>query len=325
MNLHEELVERLAKRRSAKLGGLSSGAFDELLLAVREKPEDFVDDPHDQAFLLLVQAVDRVARSRSDDDLRDDDRFMEERKKRMERLRQDCSAALAVAPDSVHARLMLILAQDKKPDEQLDDLLALEEELKAESGPLVAPEVLADAWFDYSLHGRMRVYAALSQTCLDSARYRMANDFGRAMIAASPSDALGARHTCALCLARLEDEEGFDALDARFSRRGDSWQQLGRTILFYKLGRMPAARRALKGFAQLCEGGPYALMRPVMVDTYLPDRPEAEPYSFAEVTLAVHEADPVICDVPDFCSWAEDQPGFGDAAHSFADRHGFGW
>lgn len=324
MNLHEELMERLARRRSAKLGGLSDAAYAELLLAVREKPESYVDDPSDQAFSMLVQAVDRVMHSREGDDLRDDDQFMQERTQRMARLVRDCEKALAVAPDSLHARLLAILAADKEPDDQLDALLALEDAIAHERGRLMAPET-GDAWHDIFLHGRMRLLSCISRTCLDSARYRMANEYGQKLIAVSPCDALGARHTCALSLARLEDEEGFDALDARFDRKGDSWLQLSRTILFYKLGRMPAARRALRGFATLCEGGPYALLRPVMVDTYLPDRPAADPYSFAEVTLAVHEADPVICDVPDFCTWAEAQDDFGRQAQAFAERNGFGW
>ncbi|MBP3894483.1 MAG: hypothetical protein J6D34_10650 [Atopobiaceae bacterium] len=324
MNLHEELMERLAHRRSAQLGGLSPAAYAELLLTVRESPSSYVDDPHDQAFMQLVDAVDRVLRSRDDDEFRDDESFMEERTQRMARFGRDCAQALAVAPDSIHARLLRILASDYEPDRQLDELLELDRSVDAELGPMTLPES-GDAWTDVFLRGRLRIKAALSRTCLDSARYRMANDYGQALIADSPCDALGARHTCALSLARLEDEEGFEALDARFDRRGDSWQQLGRTILFYKLGRMPAARRALMGFANLCEGGPYALLRPVMVDTYLPDRPAAEPYSFAEVTLAVHEADPVVCDVPDFCAWAEQQANFGDQARIFAERNGFGW
>ncbi len=324
MNLHEELMERLARRRSAKLGGLSDAAYAELLLAVREQPDTYLDDPQDQAFLMITQAIDRVMASRKDDDLRDDDAFMKEREQRMARLSRDCAKALAVAPESVHVRLLAILASDQEPDDQLDALLQLEREVNAEQGPLTAP-VSGDAWHDIFLHGRLRLQAFLARTCLDSARYRMANSFGQALIAVSPCDALGARHTCALSLARLEDEQGFDALDARFSRRGDSWQQLGRTILFYKLGRMPAARRALKGFSSLCEGGPYALLRPVMVDTYLLDRPAAEPYSFAEVTIAVHEADPVICDIPDFCGWAEQQGTFARDAQAFAERNGYGW
>ena len=324
MNLNEELVERLARRRSAKLGELSPAAYAELVLAVREQPESYLDDPSDQAFSLLVKAVGRVMRSRDDDEWRDDDAFMEERTRRMARLARDCAEALAICPSSVEARLLSVLAADHEPDDQLDALLALERDILAQAGPLVAP-ASGDAWHDVFLRGRLRLLAAIARTCLDSARYRMALRYGETMMAASPGDELGARHTCALCLARLEDEPGFEALDARFGRRGDSWQQLGRTLLFYKLGRMPAARRALMGFARLCEGGPYALLRPVMIDTYLPDRPAAEPYSFAEVTLAVHEADPIVCDVPDFCAWACAQGDFERQARAFAERNGFGW
>ena len=324
MNLHEELMERLARRRSKKLGELSPAAYAELLLAVRENPQSYLDEPSDQAFSLLVQAAERVFASREDDEFRDDEQFMQERARRMERLRRDCEEALTADPQSVHARLFSILAADHEPDDQLDALLELDRALQAEFGPLTAPES-GDAWHDVFRHGRMRVQAAIARTCLDSARYRMANERGQQLMAVSPSDPLGARHTCTLCLARLEDEDGFEALDARFGRRGDSWQQLGRVLLFYKLGRMPAARRALSGFDQLCEGGGYALLRPIMVDTYLPDRPAAEPYSFAEATLAVHEADPIICDVPDFCAWAESQGAFGDHARLFAERNGFGW
>ena len=324
MNLHEELIERLARRRSSKLGQLSPAAYAELVLSVREDPDAYLDDPADQAFALLAKGVDRVLRSREDDDLRDDDAFMDERAKRMARLAQDCAQALQICPESVHARLLAVLAADKEPDDQLDALLELERATMAELGPVALP-VSGDAWHDVFVRGRLRLAAALARTCLDSARYRMADRYGQELIALSPADPLGARHTCALCLARLEDEQGFEALDARFGRRGDSWQQLGRTLLFYKLGRMPAARRALRGLASLCEGGPYALLRPVMVDTYLPDRPAAEPYSFTEVTLAVHEADPVICDVPDFCAWAESQGDFGAQAQAYAERNGFGW
>ena len=324
MNLNDELVERLARRRSAQLGELSPAAYTELVMAVRKQPESYIDDPSDQAFLQMTKAIDRVMRSRQDDEWREDDAFMEERSRRMARLVRDSSEAIRTAPESVHARLLAVLAADQEPDAQLDALLELERAVEGERGPLEPPES-GEAWHDVFLHGRMRLLAALSRTCLDSARYRMALKYAQDLMAVSPEDPLGARHTAALCLARLEDEPGFEALDARFDRRGDSWQQLSRVLLFYKLGRMPAARRALRGFASLCEGGPYALLRPVMVDTYLFDRPTAEPYSFAEATLAVHEADPVVCDVPDFCGWAEAQDGFGEQARAYAEHNGFGW
>lgn len=324
MNLHEELVERLARRRDAKLGGLSPAAYAELVLSVRESPSSYIDDPSDQAFLILVTALDRVLESRRDDEFRDDEAFMQERSRRMQRLSADCAQALEVAPESAHARLLHVLSSDLEPDEQLDALIDLDFELQKERGLLAAPES-GDAWHDVFSHGQMRLQVAIARTCLDSARYRMANERGQALLALSPSDPLGVRHSCTLCLARLEDEAGFEALDARFGRRGDSWQQLGRTILFYKLGRMTAARRSLGGFDSLCEGGAYALLRPIMVDSYLPDRPPAEPYSFQEVTLAVHEADPIICDVPDFYAWAESQGNFAEHARSYAEHNGFGW
>ncbi len=324
MNLHDELMERLARRKSKQLGGLSSAAYAELLLEVCRHPENYVEDPHDQAFALLVEATDRVMRSREEDEFRDDDAFMQERTRRMERLARDCAQALEIAPDSIHAQLFAILAADHEPDAQLDALLNLEQALPAAIDPALLPES-GDAWQNVFLHGQLRVKVAIARACLDSARYRMAAKYCQDVMTLSPADELGARHTCALALARLEDEQGFDELDARFGRRGDSWQQLARTILFYKLGRMPAARRALLGFASLCKGGAYALLRPVMMDTYLPDRPEAEPYSFAEVTMAASEADPVICDVPDFCTWAEGQGSFGQDAQAYAERYGYGW
>jgi hypothetical protein len=216
------------------------------------------------------------------------------------------------------------LAADDAPDAQYEALLALLQQLDDERGRLAVPAT-GDAWSDVWSRGRLRVLGAMARTSLDVARYRQAIAFSERALATAPSDALGVRHTAALCYARLEDEVGFDALDARYGRRGSSWQQLGRVILLYKLDRMPAARRALRGFAQLCEGGPYALLRPVMADTYLPDRPAAAPYSFEEVTLAVHEADPIICDVPDLPAWAEEQEGFGEAAAAYARQRGFGW
>ena len=324
MNLREELVERLARRRNAELGGLSPAAYAELVLAVREDPHAYMTHPSDEAFEAIVGAVGQVLASRNDDEWRDDDEFLKERTARMARLANVCARTVDAHPESLHARLVHVLACDLEPDDQLDALLALERDVEVERGALVAPES-GDAWHDVFLHGRLRLLACIARTCLDGARYRMAARYGEMLLAASPEDVLGARHTIALCHARLEDEESFEALDARFGRRGDSWQQLGRVLLFYKLGRMAAARRALRGFASLCEGGPYALLRPVMVDTYLPDRPDAEPYSFAEVTIAVHEADPIICDVPDFCSWAAAQDGFEQQAMAYAERNGFGW
>ena len=343
MDAHEELVLRLAEKRRRKLDLSQSGSV-ELVLAVRENPGKFVDDPVEEAFGIVAQALERYEESHRNDDFLSDEDFMAERKRRLERMRGDCERALAVDDGCTDARLLSVLARDEEPDALLDLLLDIERDVanqglalsdadavgttptslgSAGAGPATGGSV--DAWSDVFSRPYLRVQAAVARTCLDTARYRMANAEGQRLLAEARSDALGARHTCALALARLEDEEGFDELDSRFGRRGDSWAHLGRVILLYKLGRMGAARRALAGFDRLCEGGIYALLRPVMADTYMPDRPLAEPYSFEEAVLAVHEADPIVVDVPDLPAWTEAQPGMRESAMSFARKSGFDW
>ncbi|MBP3883809.1 MAG: hypothetical protein J6D54_02570 [Olsenella sp.] len=350
MDAHEELVLRLAEKRRRKLD-LSSSGYAELVLAVREDPAKFVDDPAEEAFSVVTQALGRYEESHRKDDFLSDEDFMAERKRRLERMREDCERALAVDDGCTDARLLSVLARDEEPDALLDLLLDIEKDIadqglalsgaNAAGASFLAPDGAGsggavgtgerttggstDAWTDVFARPYLRVQAAVARTCLDTARYRMANAEGQRLLSEARSDVLGARHTCALALARLEDEEGFDELDSRYGRFGDSWTHLGRVILLYKLGRMGAARRALAGFDNLCEGGIYALLRPVMADTYMPDRPLTRPYSFEEATLAVHEADPIVVDVPDLPAWAEAQPGMRESAMSFARKSGFDW
>lgn len=328
MDAREELVLRLAEKRRQKLD-LSSSGYAELVLAVRENPAKFVDDPAEEAFGIVAQALARYEESHRKDDLLNDEDFMAERTRRLDRMREDCKRALAVDDRCADARLLSVLARDEEADSLLDLLLDVEKDLADQglvlSGAGFTGAGSADAWSDVFARPYLRVQAAVARTCLDTARYRMANAEGQRLLSEARSDVLGARHTCALALARLEDEEGFDELDSRYDRRGDSWAHLGRVILLYKLGRMGAARRALAGFNRLCEGGIYALLRPVMADTYMPDRPLTEPYSFEEATLAVHEADPIVVDVPDLPRWAEEQPGMRESAMSFARKSGFDW
>lgn len=319
MNGREELIARLAHRREQKLGGLTEGGFRELERAVRENPQSFVDDPADEAFLLVVKGLERYDLACRDDDLLDDDEFMAARTKRLARLASDCAQALQVDEGCLDAALLATLARDIDSDRLLTALL----DLRSDKGPGQAPE--GDAWDDLALRAQVRLQAAIARTCLDTARYRMAAHEGEQALQLSPSDAVGARHTCALAYARLEDEASFEDLDRRFGRQGDSWNHLARTLLLYKLGRMGAAKRALEGFSRLCEGGAYALLRPVLVDIYLPDRPEARPLSFEEATMAVHEADPIVVDVPDFIAWSQDQRSVYFAAQGFAEKLGLDW
>ena len=324
MRYRDELVGRLAERRRAKLGSLSDSAYDELYRAVQANPADFVDAPEDEAFALVASALEKYAQPAPDEEFLDEQAYLPARAKRYAHLAAECDRALALDPGCTDAALLKILMADLGCDELLDSLTDLDQAETDAHGALEPGEV-GDAWADVASHGRLRVRAAISRACLDSARYRIAQSACEDLLALAPSDVLGARHTCALALARLEDEEGFDALDAQAGRSGDSWTHLGRVILLYKLGRMSAAKRALTGFSHLVEGGAYALLRPVLVDTYLPDRPEEKPCSFGEATLAVYEADPIIVDVPDLPYWAESIPEVARSAQRFADSSGYDW
>lgn len=324
MDAREELVSRCARRRRAKLGTLSDEGYGELVRAVRADPDRFADDPEEQAFLEVAKGLERLDSTGGDDDMLDDDEYLRERRRRLDRLLQSCDRALAVDPSCVDARLLSLLAADKDPDALLGLLLELDQDVTEESGPLVMPGS-GNAWDDVFCHPRLRVQAAVARTCLDTARYRMASRTCEDLLGRTPSDELGGRYTYALALARLEDETGFDALDARFGRHGNAWLHLGRVLLLYKLDRMGAARRALAGFDELCEGGAYVLLRPVYVDTYLPDRPAFQPGSFEEATMAVHEADPIVVDAPGFVTWASEQPGMTRSAEGFAESQGYDW
>lgn len=324
MDAHKELVARLALKRRRALGELSDGAFRELEAAVSSNPAGFVDDAEEEAFLELSRALDLYESAQHDDDLLDDRQYERARSKRLGELHERCQRVLAIDPACGDARLVHTLSADLNPDETLDRLLDQSTREQESLGPVRVPAT-GDAWSDVFARPRLRLEDAIARTCLDSARYRMALRHSSELLRLAPLDVLGARYTCALAMARLEDEDGLEWLDQRFSRQGNAWLHLARVVLLYKLDRMPAARRALKGFGRLVEGGAYALLQPVFVDTYMPDRPAFEPGSFHEATLAVHEADPIIADTPDLAPWAAEQPAFVEEAQRFAEANGLDW
>lgn len=324
MNAGDEAIRRLSIKRGRQLGSLSNEAFAELELAVRNDPARFVDDDQERSFMLLAQALARNEEASRDEDLLDDEQYQEARGKRFVALGTACDRAIAMDEHNVDAALIKLLVADKPADDLVGDLLDLRRELDRELGP-ITPPATGDAWADVFVRPRLRVIEVLSRMCLDSSRYAMARDACLELLSLAPLDALGARLTCALAMARLEDEEGFNWLDAREGRHGNAWFHLSRAMLMYKSGRMPAARRALRGYDQLCPGGAYVLLQPIFVDTYLPDRPAYESGTFQEAMLAVHEADPIVCDIPDFASWACGQPGFLESARAYCDRNGLDW
>lgn len=193
------------------------------------------------------------------------------------------------------------------------------------SEPTVGASCPGNAWDDVFARPRLRLLSAIARARLETARYKAAIATCEKLVELDSLDHLGARYTWAVALARLEDEKGLDALDAKFGRAGNAWIHLARALLMFKLDRMPAARRALRGYASLCEGGAYALLRPTFIDGYLPDRPAFTAGSFEEAALAVHECDAVVMDTPDFIGWATAQDGFAAQAEKFARDHDLDW
>lgn len=176
---------------------------------------------------------------------------------------------------------------------------------------------------DPEVIGWLHVVEALAQGCIFTARYRAAANYARIAMRAEgyPSLSVG---TLLLALARLEDENGFFEA-ARLA--GDEvedlpWFLLARTLLLYKLGQRQRARRALRDFANRCDGGAFFLLNPTYHNPYLPVRPAPrEAWNLSH--QAVWEADGIISDTPDFSLWAESVEGVRDIAEDFAMRHGF--
>ena len=321
MSIRDDLIERCAQKRNRKVGPLSKEAYAELTLAVRENPEAFADEGPERALLMLANALDAHRAAARDDDLLDDDAFAAERTRRLERLIDTCDAARALDDGCLDALLVRALAEDLEPDTLTQRLL----ELDAGRGPL--GEAGGDLWADPLNRPRLRLRAALARTYADAARFSLARDGARLVVDATlaAGDPLGARHTLMLACARLEDEDGLNRAEALFSDRESAWSHLSRVLLLYKLGRMSAARRALRGFDSLCAGGAYALLRPVYVDLYLPERPEAPACGFEEAVMAVREAEPIIADVPEFVGWCQGFDWLVESAQAFAERNDLDW
>lgn len=322
----QELVDRAVRRYDAEHGPLSEGALEELAATVAADPDPYLRHPSDRALALLVEGLKAYEQSRQGDEFLDDEAYLKARAERMERLQWMCLAALADDENCADAKLVQILMTDQDALEQVAALRALDAELAAagDDAPGKAPAT-GDPWDDVFARPRLRVQGALAIKALDAANVAMALDTARGLMDSMADDGLGMRYTAALALARLEDEEGFDALDARFGRHGNAWSNLARALMLYKLDRMAAARRALAGFTSLNEGAAYALLRPTYVEPYLPYRPDAAPGSYEEAVLAVHEADPIVVDAPDFVNWCAAQPGMTEQAAAFAQANGLDW
>lgn len=312
-----ELRERCAQRESQALGGLSDSAFQELKLAISAQTTNYVQTDEEKAWLILARALDRIAQERKSDEMLDDEAFEQEHLRRMERLSNACEQALELDEQCLDARSLQIVARCAgKPEELLAALLELEDEQK----PLSTDEKCPTRQ-----RSEARLLDAVARACLDTGRMKMAIGRCQTLIEHNPTDELGARFILSIAYARMENEDALDALDAQFNRQGNTWMNIARALLLYKRVRLNASRRALAELDRSCKGAAYALLRPTFVDTYLPDRPPFRPKSYQEALLAIHEADPVISDTPDFVEWATEQPGILSSAQRFARENDLEW
>ena len=330
MNLTEELVQRCALKRRASIGSMSDAAYEELLLAVQSDLKSYASETDELPMYHLAQAVKRYQDSQLNDDSYTDEEFVQARITRLQTFLHALENIREKYGENTDLLRMDALIHTSDPESLLQALLTIQNQTEKEAkrtpnleDSKTSATIPHDTWADVFARPRLRLQAAIGRTYADTARFRLAATTCEQLLEESPSDAVGARFTLALVYARLEDEAALNRLDDRFNHHSNAWIELARAILLFKLSRISSARRALKSYQMNTEGGAFALLHPTFVDIYIPDRPEVKTGSFNEALLAIHEAEPVIVDVPDFVEWAGNIPEFAAASDAYAAANGF--
>lgn len=330
MNLTEELVQRCALKRRASIGSMSDAAHEELLLAVQSDLKSYASETDELPMYHLAQAVKRYQDSQLNDDSYTDEEFVQARITRLQTFLHALENIREKYGENTDLLRMDALIHTSDPESLLQALLAIQNQTEKEAkrtpnleDSKTSATIPHDTWADVFTRPRLRLQAAIGRAYADTARFRLAATTCEQLLEESPSDAVGARFTLTLTYARLEDEAALNRLDDRFNHHSNAWIELARAILLFKLSRISSARRALKSYQMNTEGGAFALLHPTFVDIYIPDRPEVKTGSFNEALLAIHEAEPVIVDVPDFVEWAGNIPEFAAASDAYAAANGF--
>ena len=330
MNLTEELVQRCALKRRASIGSMSDAAYEELLLAVQSGLKSYASETDELPMYHLAQAVKRYQDSQFNDDSYTDEEFVQARITRLQTFLRALENIREKYGENTDLLRMNALVHASDPESLLQALLAIQNQAEKEAKRTTNLEeskipatITYDMWTDVFKRPRLRLQAAICRAYVDTARFKLAATTCEQLLEESPSDAVGARFTLALTYARLEDEAALNRLDDRFNHYSNAWIELARALLLFKLSRISSARRALKSYQMNTEGGAFALLHPTFVDIYIPDRPEVKIGSFNEALLAIHEAEPIIVDVPDFVEWAGNIPEFAAASDAYAAANGF--
>lgn len=324
-----ELTERLLRKAVKDDPSLATDAarMADFTRQAMRSPETLVKDDEDKALLLLEKAVARAQRD-IDDEL--DAMYgtaPDAPRKPPSKLPQThalLSRCIECDPHCYDARTLDVIIMADTFEQAIDGLSELEVEARqwCEQRSSLYDDVVADPWDAVFMRPYLRMRARRLDLLVQAACYRQALNLACEMLDEAPADGQGVRHTAALLYARLEDEEGLNALDVRYGREGSCWMHIARSVLLYKLGRLDAAKRALNGLARLCPGAAFFLASPSYVPPYLPDRPVFKPGSADESLLACYEADFLVVDTPEFVTWALQQPNFAEAADKFGNAHG---
>ena len=321
---------------------LTEGARSMLRAQIAANPERYAADDHARALVSYTNLHARLHRELVRMDEVSDEQFETGIVRLFDTMQHDVQRICQADERCIDARLLDILLTDAPVDARMPRLLDLEAEARSHLAqvlpgfdPAADPcwqgrvdgEDASDADAAVDVHlpelaGWLHTLEALAFECMAAARYRAAARYAR-MVHRTTGYRNLAVGTLLLCLARLEDEQGFFdvAREAGPEVEETPWFLLGRTLLLYKLDRMRSATRALREFAARCDGGAFFLLNPTYHDPYLPCRPPArEAWELSH--QAVWEADAIIVDTPDFTAWATGVEGVQDAARRFAERRG---
>ena len=326
---------------AAEHGELTPAARELLHDEVARHPERYAVTEHARGLLSYMRLRAQLMRNlEALEDVPTDEEFAQKTLKLYDETRVQFSQIWRADQLCIDAQLVDIQLSDTEVDAQLNDMMKLEQKVRSyllQSAPGFSPD--APGLWDASrlagitpaeatrtnpeVIGWLHTLEAIAYSCMESARYRAAARYSRTVMRAEgyPNWAVG---TLLLSLARLEDADGFFAAahEGGEDVEASPWYLLGRALLLYKLGRRKNARRALKEFANRCEGGAFFLLNPTYHPPYLPVRP-APTESWSLSHQAVWEADGIIVDTPDFVPWAASIEGVEDISEGFASRNGF--
>ena len=262
---------------------------------VSVNPHKYAQTEHAQALLSYAgvhrHLLDELHRI---EDMGSDEEFEQTRNRLFDDMRDELLKIVRIDAYVLDAQLLAIILADTPVDACLGDLLKL--------------EATAADYLQQSVPG----------FDMEAPHYWankvLADGVTTAYLTASEPALIGWLHT-------LEAISQLCMASARY-RAAANYARRVLTILLFKTNKMRPATRALREFANRCEGGAFFLLNPMYQTPYLPCRPEPhDPWDLSH--QAVWEADGIISDTPDFAPWANACEDVSQLAQEFARRYGF--